>query len=1193
MDQNEELEIPRKPWGKWIGIFFAVVLLLIVVAYFVGTSSAFVKGVILPKAGASMNAKITVGDISISPFSQVYIRQLRVETKGTEPLITAEEARVRYSLMDILKGNINVQEVTLVSPVVNIVEERDGSSNLDPITKSEKKSSPKSNEPTKLSVQNISLKNGTVRQTQTAKDGSINRTELQGLSLDLDRLGNGQKGHLNLATSFTMDQKHGATNSVLGGQVSGGYDISLNQELMPDTLKGALKLTVSRAEGSFKDLAGFNGSLDADLTPKEIKQVALSFARNNQALGQVQVSGPMDVDKKEGNLRVEVTSIDKNVLALATAGKGYDFGDSQVNSTNQITISQGGTFFSASGNLAATRITLTEGTAKTPEMNVNLDYQVGVNTSDKSAILQKVNLTGAANGKEFLRSELERQMNLSWGTSTKGYPDAALSLFVTNFNIAEWRAIVGTNLNAGVANAKVRLASQQDGKLLNTEINARIDGLSAGFGSNRLDNAALTLDSAGTVEQLKTINLPRYNVALRQNDAPVLQANGSARYVLDTKDTTVQVTVDGALPKLLALASMPDAKATAGALKASANYNDNGTKRSAVGNVSVTDFTGAYQKYGFTNFATTLEYNVDVLGQEVSLNRTALNFAQGFNKGGSLELKGKYNLESKAGQFNFNTVDLNQNFFGPVLAPSLGENQLVSISLNASGDAKLDPKAESSVNANVKLANWVVQDKAGTLPKTPLAVDMKIDGGMQKEVVNLRQFLVQLTETPRAKNALQLQAKLDLGKTNPAPSTISLTSDSFDLTPYYDLFAGNSKDKTTTKNNSGSSTPAGDQKEPDAMQLPFQQLTADLKIDRLYLREVAISNWVSKVAIRSNVVQLNPFQLNLNGGPVNLSGNVNVGWPGYLYDIAFKADSVPLAPLANTFGSGKTNALQGTFIADAQIRGAGTTGPNLRKNLGGKLDLNLTNMNYEVVGPKIKRILVPISVALRVPELLQSPINWVSAQSDIGNGAVNLKHLGVESEAFYAESAGTISLADIITNSTLNLPLDLSLRRALAEKTGLVAANASTNKYAKLIQFVSVKGTLGAPDVDINKLAVAGMVLKGAEAFGLGNAKTQGALGAVGNLLTGQTGGTNSAGTNATANIVGAVGSLLGGKTPSTNAPSAPTNSAKSDLLRGLGGLLTQPTTSNSRAATNTAPTNTVENALDSLLQPKPKAKKK
>src|SRR4051812_9213368 len=104
---------PKKPWGKWIGIFFGVLLLLLVVAYFVGTSSAFVKGVILPKVGAAMNAKITVGDISVSPFSRVDIRQLRVETTGSEPLLTADEARVRYSLMDILKGNINVNELLL------------------------------------------------------------------------------------------------------------------------------------------------------------------------------------------------------------------------------------------------------------------------------------------------------------------------------------------------------------------------------------------------------------------------------------------------------------------------------------------------------------------------------------------------------------------------------------------------------------------------------------------------------------------------------------------------------------------------------------------------------------------------------------------------------------------------------------------------------------------------------------------------------------------------------------------------------------------------------------------------------------------------------------------------------------------------------------------------------------------------
>ncbi len=1198
MEENDVPEVARKPWGKWIGMALGAIVVILVLVFFIATSSPFIKGFILPKAGAAMNAKITAGDISLSPFSQLDIRQLKVETTGAEPLLSAEEVRVRYSLMDILKGNIKVDELTLTSPVINIVQEADGTSNLDPLTQGPKKAAqPKSKEPTKLAVQNISLKNGIIRQSQKAKDGSSQRTELQGVNITLDRLGNGQMGHLQLATSFALEQKQGQTNSTLSGQVSGGYDISLNSELMPDTLKGAVKLTVARADGSFKELNGFNGSLDADLTPKEIRQIALKFARNDQPLGQVRVSGPLDLDKKEGNLKLIIDSIDKNVLGLAAAGKGYDFGNSQINSTNQITIAQAGSFFSAAGNLAATRVTLAQGAAKTPELNLNVEYQVSVNATDKSAILQKLNLSGAANGSEFLRSELDRQMNVSWGTQVKGYRDAGLKLVVTNLNVADWQAVAGTNISAGVANVRLAIVSQQDGKLLNIDLAAQVNGLNAKFGTNQLSNAGVTLESTGTVEQFKVINLPRYSLALRQNDAQVLQANGSARYVLDSKESTAQLSLEAPLARLLALAPMPDAKAANGTLKAAAKYSDDGSKRSAVGNLGLADFTGNYQAYAFTNFNVGLEYNIDVDKRDLTLNRTALTVNQGFNRGGTVEIKGKYSLENKGGQFNFSTVDLNQNLFGPVLAPSLGDNQLVSISLNASGEAKLDPQAESSIKADLSITNWVVQDKAGKLPKTPLAMSMKVDGGMKKEAVDLRQFLLQLSPTPRAKNALLLQAKLDLAKTNPAPSTLTLSSESLDLTPYYEMFAGKSGTNATAAKTGSSApapAPAQPQTEPAAMQLPFQQFTADLKIDRLYLRDVAISNWVGKVAIRSNVVQINPFQLQMNGAPMNLSGTVNVGLPGYIYDMAFKADSVPLAPLVNSFGNGQTNLLQGNFVADAQIRGAGTTGPNLRKNLGGNLNLNLTNLNYQIIGPKLRRVIVPISIALQVPQLPDSPIDWVSAQTDIGNGVVTLKHLGVESAAFYAESAGTITLADVLTNSTLNLPLDLSLNRTLAQNTKIAQADNSTNasKYVKLTRFASIKGTLGAPETDINKLALAGMALKGVAALGLGDGKAGQALGSVGNLLTGQGSGANAAGTNTAAGVVQGIGSLLGNK-PATNSTAAATNDTTSSLVRGLGGLLSQPAaaTNATKVDTNAVVTNAVQNALDSLLRPKTKKK--
>jgi uncharacterized protein involved in outer membrane biogenesis len=273
-----------KSWAKRIGIGVGILLVLLIAAYFIGTSSAFLKAVVLPRAGAALNAKITAGNISVSPFSRAHITRLRVETTGDEPLLTAEEVLLRYSLMDIIRGNINVDEVTLNTPVITVVQNADGTSNLDPILKSDKKDEPdkpSSDEPTKLSVKNVSLKNGTVRQIQHGEKGDFAKTELSDINVTLDRLGNDQSGNLKLSSKFSMEQRASGTNSVLAGDISGGYEVALNQDLLPKTVKGSSKVTLSQGTGSFKDLAGLSTSLDADLTPTEIKQAGLKFARNN------------------------------------------------------------------------------------------------------------------------------------------------------------------------------------------------------------------------------------------------------------------------------------------------------------------------------------------------------------------------------------------------------------------------------------------------------------------------------------------------------------------------------------------------------------------------------------------------------------------------------------------------------------------------------------------------------------------------------------------------------------------------------------------------------------------------------------------------------------------------------------------------------------------------------------------------
>src|SRR6266705_818538 len=174
---------PRRR-GRWLRIvvgILGVFIVLLVAIYFVGTSSAFFKGVILPRVSKAMNAQVTVSEASISPFNEVILRNFQVRTTGEEPVVTAAEVRARYSLMDIIGGNIHVEEATLSSPTVVLIENPDGSSNLDPILKSQKEAKPQEKQPAKpaepskpshLDVKKIALTEGTVRRIKLYKNGN-------------------------------------------------------------------------------------------------------------------------------------------------------------------------------------------------------------------------------------------------------------------------------------------------------------------------------------------------------------------------------------------------------------------------------------------------------------------------------------------------------------------------------------------------------------------------------------------------------------------------------------------------------------------------------------------------------------------------------------------------------------------------------------------------------------------------------------------------------------------------------------------------------------------------------------------------------------------------------------------------------------------------------------------------------------
>jgi hypothetical protein len=192
-------------------------------------------------------------------------------------------------------------------------------------------------------------------------------------------------------------------------------------------------------------------------------------------------------------------------------------------------------------------------------------------------------------------------------------------------------------------------------------------------------------------------------------------------------------------------------------------------------------------------------------------------------------------------------------------------------------------------------------------------------------------------------------------------------------------------------------------------------------------------------------------------------------------------------------------------------------------------------------------------------DLAKSPINAISMNGTAGSGRVDLQKAVVQSPAFEAQASGTITLAEVLTNSPLQIPVSIFLERSVAQRINLAGSTPTNAIYAKLPDFLTMKGTLGNSKADINKVALTSAVLQG---MGGKAGQAGGALQSLSSLLSG--------GTNAPSNT-------------GTNQPGG-----KADgLLQGIGGLLgTSPSGASNAPATNQAP---VDSLIKGLFRPKKK----
>jgi hypothetical protein len=608
-------------------------------------------------------------------------------------------------------------------------------------------------------------------------------------------------------------------------------------------------------------------------------------------------------------------------------------------------------------------------------------------------------------------------------------------------------------------------------------------------------------------------------------------------------------------------------KISGGNVELKAHLTQKQDEMDVTGNLTLAELTGNYGAYNFRGFATTADLDLGMNSQQVQIRKASGQISEGGKKGGSFELSGTY-LTNKSAHINFKLADFNQNGLRPFLDPMLADKKLLSVAINANAATQYDPQGASSVKADLQVTNLVVNDPKGQFPSTPLETRIQVDASLNKQVADIRQFQIGLTPTSRATNQVQLTGKLDLSDPNAMQGNLKLAADSIDLTSYYDLF--NSQKKTPQSQPAPNPTPAstgsptaGGQSDTATNHLPFRNFTAAATIRRLYLHEMEIADFATSTKIDGGAITVNPFQLTLNGAPINSTVNLDLGVAGYKYYLSFSAKAVPLAPLMDSFQPDRKGQIGGTFSAQAKIGGTGTSGASLQKTLTGQFDMGSTNLNLNVVNIKNPVLKTLVNVIALIPELVKnpesslgslaqtltgqgkggltdelskSPIESISARGSAGSGRVDIQQAVVQSSAFRADVTGTVTVAQILTNSAIRFPVSVSLGQSVAQRLNLAAANAATNTpYVKLPDFLTLTGTIGKPDKEINKMALLSLTAKG-----------------FGGLIP------NSSGKNS--GLLQGLGNLLGsGANPATNtspntATNAPAQSPVNSLLNGLFG---------------------------------------
>jgi hypothetical protein len=1154
-------------------------IVLLGLAWWIGTSNFFFQRFILPRLSRQLGVHIEVARAEIHPLSRVVLHEIRIQTATGQPILQAAQLRVRHHLMRLLGGQLDLEELLLDNPSLQVLLDARGHSNLDPLlqalqppdsrpTSAAKPASP----PLALRIGRLEIRNGAVLLRVTNSASEVLQISAGSIRLQIENLANDQKATLSAGCAIQAD--HGPASAPPTRHLEATFEtragFALDPALQPRELTLQSTASVTRAGGSWQPWANLRATLTAQLDPARLRELALRFFQGDQPLASLEIQGPLNWQTGQAELHLALTDLDARLLNLIGSAYGFDFGPTRAALHADLVASPQRQQITLAAQADLTPLQIRKTDIVTPATDLQVRFRATWDRTAEAVTLHELRCDGRHGPSPWLEAALSAPITWHPTRGLSAATNAALHIQIRDLDLADWKAVIGDTVRSGRVNLSLHMDADPNATEARILARADLQNLAAVVADRSWENLAIACELPILLTRNGAWSLTNGLLRVAHGPSPLLHAalDGTGRFPEPDDEINLDLT---AYPATGLALLQPAAKAglQAGELHTRLRVRRQSGRVETRGSLQLRQLAGAWipTNQPAPELNATLEIRTGPGPWELA-PFDALLTAQG-RPAGRIWLSAIYHPTNGSCTFTARVDRLLHAAVAPWLATFLTNGPWIeSLECNASAAGSWNPTAPSRIQASMSLTNLVLRPRPTATPAAPLALDLQTDLGLSPREIRIHDFRTRLDPQPGLPNELKLLGTLQR-ETDASPwsGAIELQADSLDLTRLWSAWQSLASTETTAP--APAPVPPS---EPTPVLLPIENGRLDVKLGRVRLRELELTQTFVRALLHTNHIRLQSLDALVNGAPLRGSAEVDLSVPGYRYRVALSANTVPLPPLISVFAPERRDQLAGTASLELDLIGQGFTGTNLQQHLQGRAGLLATNLNLSIAQVRSPLLQTVLNVVLGLPDLirnpaagvgrllgqllgapgtrsgwtdrlLNAPVDVLAVQAEAGQGQIRLTSAQLRSAAFDARASGTIQVAPDLTRSELHLPIHLALERSLAAQIGRTGQ--PDQAYVPLPDFVTLRGTLGEPKAEFDKLALLGLATSGSASVlrNVGGAAAQQAgnvLGTLGQLLTPTTVPTQT-NTPAATNTP-----------PATNSPVVPPNPVQGllDLLK-------------------------------------------